>query len=45
MCAVGGGVLAQDVLKALGARESPLVNFFAFDGRTGAGTVCRMGVP
>lgn len=31
-CAVVGGVLAQDILNALGGREMPLVNFFVFDG-------------
>ncbi|KAH9949827.1 hypothetical protein B0H21DRAFT_687872 [Amylocystis lapponica] len=43
-CAVVGGMLAQDILKALAARESPIVNFFVFDGSTGGGTVCRMGI-
>ncbi|KAH9925557.1 uncharacterized protein B0H18DRAFT_1008963 [Fomitopsis serialis] len=45
VCAVVGGMLAQDILKALAARESPIVNFFAFDGSTGGGTVCRMNIP
>ena len=45
VCAVVGGMLAQDMLKALAARESPIVNFFVFDGHTGGGTVCRMNVP
>lgn len=42
VCAVVGGLLAQDILKALGAREAPLANFFTFDGNTGSGTVVRM---
>lgn len=42
VCAVVGGLLAQDILKALGAREAPLANFFTFDGNTGGGTVVRM---
>ncbi|KZT09311.1 uncharacterized protein LAESUDRAFT_723044 [Laetiporus sulphureus 93-53] len=45
VCAVVGGMLAQDMLKALAARESPIVNFFVFDGHTGGGTVCRMNIP
>ncbi|KZT64617.1 hypothetical protein DAEQUDRAFT_814855 [Daedalea quercina L-15889] len=45
VCAVVGGMLAQDILKALAARESPIVNFFVFDGSTGGGTVCRMSIP
>ncbi|KAI0316818.1 hypothetical protein OF83DRAFT_214152 [Amylostereum chailletii] len=45
VCAVVGGMLAQDILKALGAREAPLANFFTFDGNTGGATVVRMGMP
>jgi ubiquitin-like 1-activating enzyme E1 A len=44
VCAVLGGMLAQDILKALAAREPPIANFFAFDGTTGSGTVCRMNM-
>ncbi|KAH9997836.1 hypothetical protein BJV77DRAFT_981829 [Russula vinacea] len=39
VCAVVGGMVAQDILKALGVREAPLANFFTFDGNTGAGNV------
>jgi ubiquitin-like 1-activating enzyme E1 A len=42
VCAIVGGILAQDILKSLAAREPPIANFFAFDGNTGSGTVCRM---
>ncbi|KIJ62625.1 hypothetical protein HYDPIDRAFT_182670 [Hydnomerulius pinastri MD-312] len=44
VCAVVGGVLAQDILKALAAREAPIANFFVFDGSSGSGTVCRMNM-
>ena len=44
VCAILGGVLAQDILKALGGREPSLANFFIFDGNTGGGTVCRLGM-
>lgn len=44
VCAVVGGMLAQDILKALAAREPPIANFFAFDGSTGGGAVCRMSM-
>ncbi|KAH7885229.1 hypothetical protein F5I97DRAFT_1883818 [Phlebopus sp. FC_14] len=44
VCAVVGGMLAQDILKALAAREAPIANFFVFDGATGSGTVCRMNM-
>ncbi|KZP31522.1 hypothetical protein FIBSPDRAFT_18579 [Athelia psychrophila] len=44
VCAVVGGMLAQDILKALAAREAPIANFFTFDGSSGAGTVCRLGM-
>jgi ubiquitin-like 1-activating enzyme E1 A len=43
-CAVVGGMLAQDILKALAAREAPIANFFTFDGNTGSGSVCRMNM-
>ncbi|KAJ6619532.1 hypothetical protein B0H10DRAFT_2026134 [Mycena sp. CBHHK59/15] len=45
VCAIVGGMLAQDVLKTLAARDPPIANFFTFDGNTGAGTVCRMSMP
>lgn len=45
VCAVVGGLLAQDILKALAAREPPIANFFTFDGGLGGGTVVRMGMP
>jgi len=44
VCAVVGGMLAQDILKALGVREAPLANFFTFDGNTGGGSVVRMSM-
>ncbi|TFK40631.1 hypothetical protein BDQ12DRAFT_601382 [Crucibulum laeve] len=45
VCAIVGGMLGQDILKALGGREVPIANFFVFDGNTGGGTVCRMNMP
>jgi len=45
VCAIVGGMLAQDILKTLAARDAPIANFFTFDGNTGAGTVCRMSMP
>ncbi|KDR82692.1 hypothetical protein GALMADRAFT_57846 [Galerina marginata CBS 339.88] len=45
ICAIVGGMLAQDILKALGGREPPIANFFVFDGNTGGGTVCRLNMP
>ncbi|KAJ7288466.1 hypothetical protein C8J57DRAFT_1280350 [Mycena rebaudengoi] len=44
VCAIVGGMLAQDILKTLAARDPPIANFFAFDGNTGSGTTCRMGM-
>jgi len=44
VCAVIGGVLAQDILKALAAREAPIANFFVFDGNTGSGVTVRMNM-
>lgn len=45
VCAIVGGMLAQDILKTLAAREPPIANFFAFDGNTGGGTVTRLNMP
>ena len=45
VCAIIGGILAQDILKALAGRDPPIANFFTFDGNVGAGTVCRMNMP
>jgi len=45
VCAVVGGLLGQDMLKALSGREPPIANFFTFDGTTSLGTVCRMHMP
>jgi ubiquitin-like 1-activating enzyme E1 A len=44
VCAVIGGMLGQDMLKALSAREAPIANFFTFDGTTCLGTVCKMNM-
>ncbi|KAF8158301.1 hypothetical protein B0H34DRAFT_708224 [Crassisporium funariophilum] len=45
VCAIVGGMLGQDILKALSGREPPIANFFVFDGNTGGGTVCRLNMP
>ncbi|KAL5524470.1 AOS1 [Sanghuangporus sanghuang] len=45
VCAVVGGMLAQDMLKALAGRDPPIANLFVFDGNTGHGSVCRMNMP
>nr|XP_028597605.1 SUMO-activating enzyme subunit 1 [Podarcis muralis] len=39
VCAVVGGVLGQEVVKALSQRDAPLNNFFFFDGMRGNGMV------
>ncbi|KAK2465202.1 hypothetical protein APHAL10511_002556 [Amanita phalloides] len=45
VCAIIGGFVAQDILKALGGRDPPIANFFTFDGNVGGGTVCRLNMP
>ncbi|KAG8719547.1 hypothetical protein FRC11_003338, partial [Ceratobasidium sp. 423] len=42
ICAIVGGFLGQDVLKALGAKEPPISNFLVFDGTTGGASVVPM---
>ncbi|KAF8527508.1 hypothetical protein BU17DRAFT_81694 [Hysterangium stoloniferum] len=44
VCAVLGGLLGQDVLKALGGRDPPIANLFVFDGQTGSGAVSRLNM-
>ncbi|KAM4628349.1 SUMO-activating enzyme subunit 1 [Polymixia lowei] len=43
VCAVVGGVLGQEVVKALSQRDVPHRNFFFFDGRKGNGVVDYFG--
>ncbi|XP_068601262.1 SUMO-activating enzyme subunit 1 [Brachionichthys hirsutus] len=43
VCAVVGGVLGQEVVKALSQRDAPHRNFFFFDGRAGSGMVDYFG--
>ncbi|XP_015262605.1 PREDICTED: SUMO-activating enzyme subunit 1 [Gekko japonicus] len=42
VCAVVGGVLGQEIVKALSQRDAPLNNFFFFDGMKGSGVVERL---
>ncbi|CAD6910943.1 unnamed protein product [Tilletia controversa] len=42
--AVLGGILAQDLLNALGGREEPLCNWFQLDGLSGNGPTHRLNV-
>lgn len=44
VCAIVGGMLGQDILKALGGRDPPIANLFVFDGNTGGGTTIRMNM-
>lgn len=43
-CAVLGGILAQDLLNALGGREEPLCNWFQLDALGGRGPVHQLAV-
>ncbi|CAL8334572.1 unnamed protein product [Boreogadus saida] len=43
VCAVVGGVLGQEVVKALSQRDAPHKNIFFFDGRKGNGVVDYFG--
>lgn len=43
VCAVVGGVLAQEIVKALSQRDAPHRNFFFFDGMKGSGVVDYFG--
>ena len=39
VCAVVGGVLAQEVIKALSAKDRPYTNSFLYDGQQGSGII------
>ncbi|CAM9494308.1 SUMO-activating enzyme subunit 1 isoform X1 [Lampetra fluviatilis] len=43
ICAVVGGVLGQEIVKALSGRDEPSNNFFFFDGLAGNGMVDCIG--
>ncbi|KAL1201214.1 SUMO-activating enzyme subunit 1A [Cardamine amara subsp. amara] len=38
-CAIVGGILAQEVIKAVSGKGDPLKNFFFFDGQDGKGVI------
>ena len=40
--AIMGGILGQEVVKAISQKDLPICNFFYFDGKTGAGTSRRI---
>ena len=42
--AILGGLLAQDVLRALSKKDKPIVNLLAVDTMGGSGTVGRWGM-
>ncbi|XP_031477183.1 SUMO-activating enzyme subunit 1A-like isoform X2 [Nymphaea colorata] len=39
VCAIIGGILGQEVIKAISGKGEPLKNFFFFDAATGKGTI------
>ncbi|CAJ0625706.1 5843_t:CDS:2 [Entrophospora sp. SA101] len=41
ICAIVGGILAQDILKALSCKELPINNFFIYDGNEGSGLIYK----
>lgn len=42
--AILGGLLAQDILRALSRKEKPVMNFLAVDSMAGTGTTTRWGM-
>lgn len=43
VCAIVGGILAQDIIKAVSGKDTPLRNYFLFDGNSCCGTVEYVG--
>mmetsp|Transcript_61223 Transcript_61223/g.147355 ORF Transcript_61223/g.147355 Transcript_61223/m.147355 type:complete len:337 (-) Transcript_61223:381-1391(-) len=39
VCSMVGGLVADNILKAISCKEEPVANHFVFDGRNGSGTV------
>lgn len=44
VCAVVGGILAQDVIKVVSEKGMPIINFFLFDGNLCTGVVEHIGL-
>lgn len=42
VCAILGGILAQDILNTLSQRELPINNFFLYDGIEGSGVIYQV---
>jgi ubiquitin-like 1-activating enzyme E1 A len=42
VCAVAGGIAAQEIIKVISANDTPLCNVFFFDATTGSGIVERI---
>jgi len=42
VCAIVGGILAQDILNTLSQRELPISNFFIYDGFEGSGLIYQV---
>ncbi|KAG1662099.1 SUMO-activating enzyme subunit 1 [Nymphon striatum] len=43
VCAVVGGILAQEIIKAVSCKDAPIDNFFFFNGDTNDGSVQHFG--
>ena len=42
VCAIIGGILGQEVIKAISHKDEPIYNVFAFDGINGGGVVNKI---
>jgi ubiquitin-like 1-activating enzyme E1 A len=42
VCAIVGGVAAQEIIKIISANDAPLNNFFFYDSTEGSGVVERI---
>jgi ubiquitin-like 1-activating enzyme E1 A len=39
VCAIVGGILAQEIIKVLSGKELPVQNWFLYDGISGSGLI------
>ncbi|KAF8312541.1 hypothetical protein DL93DRAFT_2082152 [Clavulina sp. PMI_390] len=44
VCAIVGGLLGQDILKTLQAKDAPYANFLTFEAFPGSATVCSLAM-
>jgi len=42
VCAIAGGIIAGEIIKAVSLKDSPINNFFLYNGLDGCGSVDKL---